>query len=134
MTFSYSVVGTAFKSASTQRQKSSPPSDREGPDPIYWEHGGLPCTTVSIVHFRSNVSSLTVSAAFNAALTVFAGLLIKVHRGMDGDDPTQNHLKRSLDLAITALQNLGGGVRLAKRCGRYLEALSKVAASLSKFS
>ena len=80
-------------------------------------------------------SSLTTGPAFNAALTVFAGLLIRVHDGRAGDDPAQAALKRSLDLAVTALQNLGDGVRLAKRCSRYLEALSKVASSLtlSKF-
>ena len=85
--------------------------------------------TISLSDF---VSPLTIPKAFNAALTVFAGLLIKVHSGEGGDDPTQNDLKRSLDLAIVVLQNFGGGVRLAKRCGRYLEALSKVAASFSK--
>ena len=78
-------------------------------------------------------SSLITDIAFNAALTVFGGLLIGVHDRRIGDDHTQASLKRSLDLAVTALQNLGGGVRLAKRCSRYLEALSKVASSLSEF-
>lgn len=88
--------------------------------------------SVSTILLFVSVSPLTVGKAFNAALTVFAGLLIKMHSGVGGDDPTQNDLKRSLGLAIAVLQNLGGGVRLAKRCGRYLEALSKVATSFSK--
>lgn len=55
-----------------------------------------------------------------------------MHSETDGDDLSRTHLKQILDLAVVALRNLGGGVRLAKRCSRYLEALSKVAASLSK--
>ncbi len=78
-------------------------------------------------------SSLMTDVAFNAALTVFAGLLIGFQDRRVGDDHTQASLKRSLDLAVSALKNLGGGVRLAKRCSRYLEALIKVASSLGEF-
>lgn len=72
-----------------------------------------------------------INLAFNAALAVFAGLLIQANgiagpmtAGLETED-----LRTSLYLAVEALQSLGSGARLVQRCRKYLETLVRVAAT-----
>ncbi|UKZ78344.1 hypothetical protein TrVFT333_006081 [Trichoderma virens FT-333] len=92
---------------------------------------------ISIVHKMGKKPSLlgawwfSTYYTFNAALAIFAGLLIQANgiagpmmAGLETDD-----LRTSLYLAVEALQNLGGGARLVQRCRKYLETLVRVAAT-----
>ncbi|RFU80733.1 transcriptional regulatory gal4 [Trichoderma arundinaceum] len=92
---------------------------------------------IAIVHKMGKKPSLlgawwfSTYYTFNAALAVFAGLLIQANgiagpmtAGLETED-----LRTSLYLAVEALQNLGGGVRLVQRCRKYLETLVRVAAT-----
>ncbi|KAL7917029.1 fungal-specific transcription factor domain-containing protein [Trichoderma austrokoningii] len=92
---------------------------------------------ISIVHKMGKKPShlgawwFSTYYTFNAALVVFAGLLIQANgiagpmmAGLETED-----LRTSLYLAVEALQNLGGGARLVQRCRKYLETLVRVAAA-----
>lgn len=79
------------------------------------------------------ISCVLTIVAFNAALVIFAGLLIKVN-ATPGIITlrSQDDLRTYLHLAVEALQNLGGGVRLVERCRKYLQTLVRVAATSSE--
>ena len=75
-----------------------------------------------------------MSAAFNAALVVFAVLLINVNSAAGRTTHSLDDLRTSLHLAVDALQNLGGGVRLVERCRKYLQTLVRVSSSSSELT